>query len=111
MRILLFLFLFTCFRTDAQEVNIVLTDLKNEEKIDYLSFQGESYFDVSDTIRVILKDEYVKLGLLVIKLKNGYILSDFSAFYGLTNTENEPIEFNVYKRGSISWLSIYDERN
>ena len=97
MKLIFFLFLFTCFRTDAQEVKFILTNLKKEEKIEYLNFQGESYFDIPDTISVMLKEEYSNVGILIVKTENGYVLCDFSNFYGQIKSKFEPIEFNFFK--------------
>lgn len=95
--ILVSVFLLLGLKIRAQEVRISLTRLNQKDSIQYLSFQGETYFNLLDTLRVELKDEYANFGIMVLKFKSGYLLCDFSDFYGLKKTPEEPVEFSLYK--------------
>lgn len=96
MKFILIILFFT-FKIHAQEVKIILTQLNNKDSIQCINFQDKIYLLVPDTILVDLKNEYENFGIMIFKLKKGFLLCDFSSFYGLKATPKEPVEFSIFK--------------
>lgn len=110
MKFILIILFFT-FNIHAQEVKIILTQINQKDSIQCINFQDKIYLLVPDTIIVDLKNEYANFGIMTFKLKKGFLLCDFSSFYGLKATPKEPVEFSIYKLDeNIFRANVYNKR-